>query len=88
MRMRPFNSCFAYMHESSSKKINIVENGRTVCILINTKGASPRWAAARLGSAHARNFRGCMINLMSVGLQVNRVSTCDSTANGYSTNNC
>ena len=26
-----------------------------------TRGASPRWADARLGSAHARNYRGCII---------------------------
>ena len=30
------------------------------------KGASPRRVAARLGSAHARNFRGCITYIMSI----------------------
>ena len=48
---------------------------------------SARRAAARLNSAHARNFQGCMICIMGVGLHVNRGCTChSSTAKGYSTN--
>ena len=48
-------------------------------IIHKYQGASPRRAAARLASAHARNFRGCMADIMSIGLQVE----CDSTAKGY-----
>ena len=33
--------------------------GSEMCIRDRYKGASPRGASARLGSAHARNYRGC-----------------------------
>ena len=45
-------------------------------------GASPRRTTARLGSAHAPNFRGCMAYIMRIGLQANRGCTWDSPAKG------
>ena len=46
---------------------------------IYTRGALPRRANARLGSAHARNYRGCMICIIGK----NRRCKCDSTVKGY-----
>ena len=54
---------------------SIVANRRQpslyICMYIQAR-ASPRWADARLGSAHARNYRVC----------TNRGRNCDSTAKG------
>ena len=55
-------------------------------------GASPRRADARLSSAHARNYRGCVIfckKLENFSCEYDRVNlanrgrNCDSAAKGY-----